>query len=238
MNLDWGWFSIGIPTLKIFDNLIVRQYQYDTEMSRLFRSPKVMSQVESNSAWSTPHHHGTRLTWNKTEDPTDWYHPPAEDQTWTPTSETPNPRISLREKTVFWGVPCQFGIHKDISQKKYITISPCHENWLPSAQPRERSNVAAMAADQGGGVEPPANISTKKILETIASLLATKDPWGPRGEKASNENRWSRLRGPRMGWFKTEVIKDVLSYGGLICVTYFFILNWTWLYLINPTRSA
>ena len=118
MNLDWGWFSIGIPTLKIFDNLIVRQYQYDTEMSRLFRSPKVMSQVESNSAWSTPHHHGTRLTWNKTEDPTDWYHPPAEDQTWTPTSETPNPRISLREKTVFWGVPCQFGIHKDISQKK------------------------------------------------------------------------------------------------------------------------
>lgn len=32
-----------------------------------------------------------------------------------------------------------------------------------------------MAADQGGGVEPPANISTKKILETIASLLATKD---------------------------------------------------------------
>ena len=73
--------------------------------------------------------------------------------------------------------------------KKNITISPCHENWLPSAQPRERSNVAAMAADQGGGVEPPANISTKKILETIASLLATKDPWGPRGEKASNENR-------------------------------------------------
>ena len=42
-----------------------------------------------------------------------------------------------------------------------------------------------MAADQGGGVEPPANISTKKILETIASLLATKDPWGPRGGKAS-----------------------------------------------------
>lgn len=118
-------------------------------------------------------------------------------------------------KNVFWGVPCQFGIHKDISQKKTnITISPCHENWLPSAQPRERSNVAAMAADQGGGVEPPANISTKKILETIASLLATKDPWGPRGGKASNENRWSRLRGPRMGWFKTEVIKDVLSYMG------------------------
>lgn len=76
-----------------------------------------------------------------------------------------------------------------LAKKKHITISPCHENWLPSVRPRERSNVAAMAADQGGGVEPPANISTKKILETIASLLATKDPWapwGPRGEKAEN----------------------------------------------------
>ena len=88
---------------------------------------------------------------------------------------------------MFWGVPCQFEISKDISHKEKTTTSLCQEK-TDSLQHLQRSlvlrsSVAAMAADQGGDVQPPgANISTKKILETIASLLATKDPWGgPKG---------------------------------------------------------